>query len=42
MWLREAARICTRAADFEPFYVDSELDTDVRHLLEPYRKLAGG
>ena len=40
--LIQAARIWTRAADFEPFFVDSELDTDVRLLLEPYRKLAGG
>ena len=40
--LVQAARIWTRAADFEPFFVDSELDTDVRLLLEPYRKLAGG
>jgi hypothetical protein len=39
--LIQAARIWTRAADFEPFFVDSELDTDVRLLLEPYRKLAG-
>ena len=38
--LIQAARIWTRAADFEPFFVDSELDTDVRLLLEPYRKLA--
>ena len=38
--LIQAARIWTRAADFEPFFVDSELDTDVRLLLEPYRKLS--
>ena len=38
--LIQTARIWTRAADFEPFFVDSELDTDVRLLLEPYRKLA--
>jgi hypothetical protein len=37
--LIQAARIWTRAADFEPFYVDSDVDTDVRLLLEPYRKL---
>ncbi len=36
--LIQAARIWTRAADFEPFYVDSDVDTDVRLLLEPYRK----
>ena len=40
--LVQAARIWTRAADFEPFFVDSELDTDVRLLLEPYRRIAGG
>ena len=39
--LIQVARLWTRAADFEPFFVDSELDTDVRLLLEPYRKLAG-
>ena len=37
--LIQAARIWTRAADFEPFFVDADLDTDVRILLEPYRKL---
>jgi hypothetical protein len=37
--LIQAARIWTRAADFEPFYVDSDVDTDVRLLLEPYRKV---
>ena len=36
--LVQAARIWTRAADFEPFYVDADVDTDVRLLLEPYRK----
>ena len=36
--LIQAARIWTRAADFEPFYVDADVDTDVRLLLEPYRK----
>ena len=36
--LIQTARIWTRAADFEPFYVDSDIDTDVRLLLEPYRK----
>ncbi len=40
--LIQAARIWTRAADFEPFYVDADVDTDVRLLLEPYRKLSGG
>ena len=37
--LIQSARIWTRAADFEPFYVDADVDTDVRLLLEPYRKL---
>ena len=36
--LVQTARIWTRAADFEPFYVDADVDTDVRLLLEPYRK----
>ena len=39
--LIQAARIWTRAADFEPFYVDADVDTDVRLLLEPYRKPSG-
>ena len=39
--LIQTARIWTRAADFEPFYVDADVDTDVRLLLEPYRKPAG-
>ena len=39
--LIQAARIWTRAADFEPFYVDADVDTDVRLLLESYRKPAG-
>ena len=39
--LIQAARIWTRAADFEPFYVDADIDTDVRLLLEPYRKPSG-
>jgi hypothetical protein len=38
--LVQTARIWTRSADFEPFFVDSDLDTDVRLLLEPYRKTA--
>jgi hypothetical protein len=38
--LVQTARIWTRSADFEPFFVDSDLDTDVRILLEPYRKTA--
>ena len=29
-------RIWTRAADFEPFFVDAYVDTDGRILLEPY------
>ena len=36
--LVQAARIWTRSADFEPFFVDADVDTDVRLLLEPYRK----
>ncbi len=39
--LIQAARIWTRAADFEPFYVDADVDTDVRLLLEPYRRSSG-
>ena len=39
--LIQTARIWTRAADFEPFYVDADVDTDVRLLLEPYRKGSG-
>ena len=39
--LIQAARIWTRAADFEPFYVDADVDTDVRLLLEPYRRVSG-
>lgn len=39
--LIQTARIWTRAADFEPFYVDADIDTDVRLLLEPYRKPPG-
>ena len=38
--LIQTARIWTRAADFEPFFVDADIDTDVRMLLEPYRKTA--
>ena len=38
--LVQTARIWTRAADFEPFFVDADVDTDVRLLLEPYRKTA--
>jgi len=36
----QTARIWTRSADFEPFFVNSDIDTDVRILLEPYRKTA--
>ena len=39
--LIQAARIWTRAADFEPFYVDADVDTDVRLLLEHYRRVSG-
>ena len=38
--LINAARIWTRAPAFEPFYVDADLDTDVRLLLDPYRRTA--
>jgi hypothetical protein len=38
--LIQASRIWTRAADFEPAFVDDDVDTDVRILLDPYRKLA--
>ncbi len=38
--LIQSARIWTRSADFEPFFVDADLDTDVRLLLEPFRKAA--
>ena len=37
--LIQTARIWTRAADFEPFFVDADVDTDVRLLLESFRKL---
>ena len=37
--LMNAARIWTRAPAFEPFYVDSDLDTDVRALLDGYRRV---
>ncbi len=37
--VEQAARIWTRAADFEPFFVDADVDTDVRLLLESFRKL---
>jgi hypothetical protein len=38
--LIQTSRIWTRAADFEPFFVDADIDTDVRMLLEPYKKLS--
>ena len=38
--LVRTARIWTRSADFEPFFVDAGLDTDVHLMLEPYRKPA--
>ena len=37
--LIQTARIWTRAADFEPFFVDADVDTDIRILLEPYRRM---
>ncbi len=36
--LIQTARIWTRSADFEPFFVDADVDTDVRLMLEPHRK----
>ena len=36
--LINTARIWTRAPAFEPFYVDVDLDTDVRSLLDAYRR----
>ena len=36
--LIQTARIWTRAADFEPFFVDADVDTDIRILLEPYKE----
>ena len=37
--LIQAARIYSRATVFEPFFVDADLDTDVRMLLDSYRRL---
>lgn len=37
--LLNTARLWTRAPAFEPFYVDADLDTDVRLLLDPYRRI---
>ena len=37
--LVNTARLWTRAPDFEPFYVNQDVDSDVRFLLEPFRKL---
>jgi len=34
-----AARLWTRAPAFEPFYVDADQDTDVRILLDAYRRI---
>lgn len=34
-----AARLYARAPNFEPFYVDADVDTDIRSLLEGYRRL---
>lgn len=39
--LINAARIWTRAPAFEPFYVDADLDSDVRQLLDAYRLAPG-
>lgn len=38
--LIQTARIWTRAADFEPFFVDDDVDTDVRLMLDGFRRLA--
>ena len=38
--LINTARILTRAPAFEPFYVDVDLDTDVRTFLDAYRLAA--
>ena len=38
--LINTARIWTRAPAFEPFYVDVDLDTDVRTMLDAYRLAA--
>ena len=38
--LIQTARIWTRSADFEPFFVDADVDTDVRLMLDPFRKPA--
>lgn len=35
-----AARLWTRAPAFEPFFVDADVDTDVRLLLESYVRIA--
>ena len=37
--LIQTSRIWTRSADFEPFFVDADVDTDVRLLLETFRKM---
>lgn len=37
--LINAARIWTRAPGFEPFFVNSVMDTDVMLLLDPYRSI---
>ena len=36
--LIQTARIWTRDADFEPFFVDADVDTGIRILLEPYKE----
>jgi hypothetical protein len=36
--LIQTARLWSRAPTFEPFYVDADLDTDVRMLLDAYRR----
>jgi hypothetical protein len=37
--LIQAARIAARAPFFEPFFVDSEMDTDIRLLLAAYQRI---
>lgn len=37
--LMNVARIWVRGPSFEPAFVDSDVDTDIRNLLDPYRRL---